>query len=159
MKGYIPSSTIRERHMAGQQQTYANHKRVYPLYHLFVFPILFANLVVGIVAAVRNPSWGSAWLVVVAAALVGLAWSARVMALVLQTRIIGLEERLRLARILPEDLHPRIPELRPGQLVALRFASDAEAPELAQRCLAGELEKKDDIKRAIKNWRPDTLRV
>lgn len=145
--------------MAGQQQTYANHKRVYPLYHLFVFPILFANLVVGIVAAARNPSWGSAWLVVVAAALVGLAWSARVMALVVQTRIIGLEERLRLARILPEDLRPRIPELRPGQLVALRFASDAEAPELAQRCLAGELEKKDDIKRAIENWRPDTRRV
>ncbi len=145
--------------MAAEPQTYANHKRVNPLFHLFVSPVLIANIVIRLVALVREPSFTSAWAALVALALYGLAFSARHMALVLQNRIISFEEQSRLARILPEDLRARIPDLRLGQLIALRFASDAEAPALARRCLAGEFAKKDDIKRAIQNWRRDTLRV
>lgn len=145
--------------MAAKPQTYANHRRINPLFHLFVSPILIANLAIQIVDAVREPSRGAVWAVVVAAALYGLAISARQMALVLQNRLISLEERSRLARILPEELRARIAELRLGQLIALRFASDPEAPELVRRCLAGEFASNDDIKRAIQDWRRDTLRV
>ena len=145
--------------MPNRPQSYANHRRVYPLFHLFVSPVLIANLALQVVAFAKQPSFGSGWAVVVAAALYGVAFSARWMALVLQNRLISLEQRLRLARVLPEDLRGRIEELRLGQLIALRFASDEELPALTRRCLAGEFASNDEIKRAVTNWRRDTLRV
>jgi hypothetical protein len=75
-----------------------------------------------------------------------------------QDRVIRLEEQLRLVSLLPEPLRSRVPELTPGQLVGLRFASDAELPGLAERALSEKLSK-EDIKKAIQNWRPDYLRV
>jgi hypothetical protein len=145
--------------MEEKRQTYANHRRVNPLFHLFVSPILIANIAIQLVAAFQDPSFDSIWATILAAALYGLAFSARHMALILQNRLISHEEKLRLARVLPEDLCARIPELRLGQLIALRFASDAEVPELTRRCLAGEFPTNDAIKRAITSWRRDTLRV
>lgn len=145
--------------MNDKPQTYLNHRRVNPLFHLFVSPILIANVAIRLVAAFDEPSFDSIWAAIVAAALYGLAFSARHMALILQNRLISQEERLRLARVLPDDLRARIPELRLGQLIALRFASDAEVPELTRRCLAGEFATNDAIKRAITSWRRDTLRV
>lgn len=145
--------------MAARPQTYANHRRVYPLFHLLVSPVLIANFALELVGAVRAPSVASAWDAIVAAALYGLAFAARKMALVLQNRLIALEERLRLALVLPEDLRARIGDLRLGQLIALRFAPDDEVADLTRRTLAGELEKSDDIKRAVKSWRADTYRV
>ena len=145
--------------MAAEPQSYANHKRVNPLFHLFVSPVLIANFAIRLVALFQEPSFDSAWAAVVALALYGLAFSARHMALILQNRQISFEERSRLERILPDDLRARIPDLRLGQLIALRFASDAETPDLMKRCLAGEFTTNDDIKRAIQHWRRDTLRV
>jgi len=69
-----------------------------------------------------------------------------------------MEERLRLATLVPDNLRARIPELTEGQLIALRFASDAEAPALAQRALNDKMSK-DEIKKAIVGWRPDQFRV
>ena len=51
-----------------------------------------------------------------------------------------------------------LPELTEGQLIALRFASDAEVAGLTERALAEGLSKKD-IKKAIQVWRPDYWRV
>lgn len=145
--------------MARSPQTYANHRRVYPLFHLFVSPVLIANFALRLVDAIQKPSIASAWSAVVAAALYGAAFAARWMALVLQNRIIALEQNLRLARVLPDDLRERVPELRVGQLIALRFASDEELPDLVRGCLAGAFGRNDDIKRSVRNWRPDYHRV
>jgi hypothetical protein len=62
-------------------------------------------------------------------------------------------------RLLPDDLKPRIGEFTPGQLIALRFASDAELPALAKRVLDEKITLKRDIKALIKTWRPDELRA
>ena len=81
------------------------------------------------------------------------------MALRAQDRIIRLEERVRLAQLLPPDLRSRIGELQTSQLIAIRFAPDEEVPELVRRALEGELKTRADIKRAIQTWRADHLRV
>jgi hypothetical protein len=59
---------------------------------------------------------------------------------------------------LPEPLRPRIGELSEGQLIALRFASDAELPGLAEKTLSGKLSG-EEIKKPIVNWRPDYWRI
>ena len=99
------------------------------------------------------------WLVVFAISLVVFAFTARTMVARAQDRVIRVEERQRLSELMPADQRARIAELTPRQLVSLRFASNEEAPALAQRTLAGEFKSGEDIKKAIKNWRPDFHRV
>ena len=95
----------------------------------------------------------------VAFALLVLAFTARIFALTVQDRVIRLEMRLRLQQVLPADLRARIPEFSTGQLVALRFASDAELPELARKVLQDNLTDRKAIKKLIRNWQPDFLRA
>ncbi len=139
-------------------QTFANHTRFDPPYHFFVIPVLAITVLVTIWNLIQNASFYSAWMVVVALALVVLALKCRLYALKVQTRVIRLEERLRLATLLPESLRAKIPQLTEGQLVALRFASDAEVPGLVEKALAASLPN-TEIKKAIVNWRPDYFRV
>lgn len=139
-------------------QTFANHTRLDPLFHFFVAPIFVASTIVAIVHFVMHPSFNSGWhFVLIAAGTVAIT-KMRLYSLRVQDRVIRLEERLRLASLLPEPLRSRIPELTEGQLVALRFASDGEVASLTERTLAGNLERKD-IKKAIQVWRPDYWRV
>jgi len=76
-----------------------------------------------------------------------------------QDRVIRLEERLRCERLLPADLKPRIAEFTVSQLVALRFASDAELPALARKVLDEKISERKPIKQLVKNWRADYLRA
>lgn len=145
--------------MADRTQSFASHLRFHPLFHFIGIPILAINVIVKIVQAVRFPSLATAWEVVVAIALLIGMFLARYYALTVQNRVIRLEERLRLQHCLPDDLRGRIDELRTGQLIALRFCSDEELPELAGAILSGELRDRKDIKRRIRNWRADWLRV
>ena len=146
-------------------QTYANHTRFDPLFHFFLVPIFALGLVLALVHFFYHfresdfrDNFHSFLLIVLAFAMVTLVFKVRLYALKVQDRIIRLEERLRLAQILAEPLRSRIPELTEGQLVALRFASDAEVPKLVERALNEKLKRKE-IKMAIQNWRPDNWRV
>ncbi|HYD52627.1 MAG TPA: DUF6526 family protein [Gemmatimonadaceae bacterium] len=145
--------------MPRQPQTYANHRRYLALYHFFALPILVAHVVVQVVRLVRVPSVERGWDLAVALALVAGLVAARVMALIVQNRLVGFETRLRLATVLPAELRTRIPELRLRQLIGLRFAGDDELPALVARCLSGELRTADDVKRQVVHWRADWQRV
>jgi uncharacterized membrane protein YciS (DUF1049 family) len=140
-------------------QTYSNHARLFPLFHFFAAPILIANLVYALWQIVRAPSLSTVWNAVFAAGLVAGLTAARLMALTVQDRVIRLEMRLRLREVLPADLQARIPALTRQQLVALRFASDAEMPDLVRRVLAGSLGNAKDIKKAVTHWQGDDLRA
>jgi hypothetical protein len=122
-------------------------------------PILGVNLIVVAVMFARNPGLAAGWNLLVWIALIVALLGARYMPLRVQDRVICVEERARLERLLPADLRPRIPELRRRQLIALRFAPDAELPDLTRRVFSGELKTPAEIKRAVTDWRADTLRV
>lgn len=145
------------------EQNFANHPRYVPGYHFVTLGILTINLLWSLVRLVWGlpgvPIYDRVLNVAVAVALGLMAWYLRTFPLRAQDRIICLEETLRLERLLPADLKARIGELRPGQLIALRFASDAELPELTRAVLDGGITGRKEIKQQIRNWRPDHARM
>lgn len=142
-----------------QTQNYQNHIRWYPFVHFFLVPIFLFNLIWQIVRLYQEPSWDRAEWVLFSFALLLSIPAARLQALKAQDRVIRLEERLRYKEILPADLAVRAADLKTGKILALRFASDEELPELVRKTLNGELESPKEIKQSIKNWRGDYLRV
>jgi hypothetical protein len=145
--------------MPQSPQTLKNHTRLLPSFHFFVLPVLFVNVVLAIYNVYQSPETGGAWwALVVALALLTLALVARTMTLTVQDRVIRLEMRLRLQEVLPPDLRNRVHELTPRQLVALRFASDAEMPDLVREVLVGHLATTKAIKGRVKDWQADYLR-
>jgi len=139
-------------------QTYANHRRLDPLYHVVGFGLLLLALVLAVVHLVRQPGLAATWELVASLGLLITFLCLRTYALRNQDRLIRLEETLRMERLLPAELRTRIPELSPAQFVALRFAPDEELVGLVGQTLAEALSQ-DAIKRRIRSWRPDTFRV
>jgi ABC-type protease/lipase transport system fused ATPase/permease subunit len=139
-------------------QTYSNHVRRDPLFHFFLLPVLAISLGVSVYVCVHHPRFLTFWAIVFVAAVNVIALKARLYALKVQDRVIRLEERLRLAVLLPESQRSLIAKLSEGQLIALRFASDEEVPALVERAISANLSRAD-IKKSIKNWRPDYWRV
>jgi Family of unknown function (DUF6526) len=142
-----------------EQQNYQNHTRWFPLFHFVLMPILLINLIWQCVRLYQEPSWDKAEFVLLSIGFILLALGARLQALKAQDRVIRLEECLRYANVLPKDLAEQAAKLKPGQMIALRFASDAELPDLVGRTLNGEFASGKEIKQAVKNWRGDYLRV
>lgn len=140
-------------------QTYANHRRFFPLFHFFALPIVVLNVVMVFGGLARHPSIGDVWPLIFAIGVAAGFLACRASILTVQDRLIGLEMRLRLAAVLPPELGARIPELRIRHLVGLRFAGDAELPQLVSRCLNGELRTADQVKREIREWRGDFVRA
>jgi len=141
------------------EQNYKNHVRFVPLFHYFVLPVLAINFVSSVLAVKHAFSAATVIASLTALALILVAFFGRIFALTVQTRLIRLEMRLRMQEILPADLRARILEFRPGQLVALRFASDAELPELARKVLDENLIDQKTIKQMIRDWQGDFLRA
>lgn len=141
-----------------QTQDFQTHRRWDPWYHFVAAPILAVAFFVELWRAIKVPSVWTIFETLVSAALVILALKVRTYALRDQDRIIRLEERLRLQALLSEPLRSRIGALTVQQLTGLRFASDAEVEGLVQAALDEGLGG-EAIKKRIKDWRPDFLRV
>jgi hypothetical protein len=142
------------------EQNFANHAKTVPAFHFFVLPVLLLNLGWSVYRW-KVSLWsmdGAVWVLTSVAILMGFLL-ARMFALSVQDRVIRMEERVRCERLLPQDLQPRIVEFEPGQLISLRFASDAELPALARKVLDEKIKDRKVIKQQIKNWRSDYLRA
>jgi hypothetical protein len=136
------------------EQSYANHAHRPVAFGLVWLGALIATSLF-LWVAYRDRSLVGAALVLLGLVTLAAISLLRVFALRLQDRIIRLEMRVRLAKLGREALVDRLPM---KQVVALRFAPDEELAALADRALAEQLSP-DQIKRAIKNWRPDHLRT
>lgn len=146
-------------------QTFANHGRNDPAFHFFLVPIFAIAWVMSIVHFVVHFTRDdlrehihSFLLILLATAFLVLVFKIRLYALKVQDRVIRLEERLRLAMLLNEPWKSRIPELTEGQLIALRFAPDAEVQLIVESALRENLSRKE-IKKLVQNWRPDYWRI
>jgi len=139
-------------------QTYETHRRFVPVYHYFASLLFVINLLWTAWQVFKAPSAGTVVALLLAVGLLVLFLVARTFALTVQDRVIRLEERLRFERILPDDLKARIGEITRSQFVGLRFASDGEVAGLLKTALDEKLGG-EEIKKRIKTWRPDTLRV
>jgi hypothetical protein len=154
------------------EQNFSNHGKLVPAFHFFVIPVLVANVIWTIVSAFGifgHPTASTAislsvlaylaLSILVSIALLVTAFLARIFALGVQDRVIRLEEKIRYESLLPDDLKPRIGEFTINQLVALRFACDAELPALARKVLDAKISERKAIKQMVQNWRPDYQRV
>lgn len=143
-----------------KEQSYENHTRVTPLQHYIWLPLsillLLITAIYGIYQFVKH---GFSMQILLLFAVVVLAiipgMLARIYALSLQDRLIVTEEQLRYFMLTGNRLAARLTK---SQLIALRFASDEEFVELANRAVVEELSP-DEIKKSVKLWRPDHQRV
>lgn len=140
-------------------QSFANHARVVPAYHFVAFPLLAVAFFWSAWRVMTAFTADRLILLLLSLGTIILFFAARIFALTVQDRVIRLEMRLRLAQLLPADLRPRINELTPRQLVALRFASDEELPDLVRTVLVDGIRDGKTIKRMIRHWQPDYLRA
>jgi hypothetical protein len=139
-------------------QSASSHSRYVPLFHyvggLLVIAI-FGGAIVNFIHADAHTHYSAALILCISILLLIVYWYARAFALKAQDRAIRAEENFRhfilTGKPLPKDL-------RMGQIVALRFASDEEFPSLTQQAVSEKLSSKQ-IKLAIKNWKPDYNRV
>ena len=141
------------------QQSFENHTRIVPAYHMGAFGIFLINLLWSLYRLAKYPSAETVVSLLLAVGFLLLFFYARIFALTVQDRVIRLEMQLRLRQMLPADLQARIAELTPKQLIAMRFASDDELPGLCRAVLNDKTMEQKAIKKMIKNWRPDHLRA
>jgi len=140
-------------------QNFANHRAIPPASYLAAGLVLLVFAVRCIWRAAAEPNLDSLLLALVAMALL-VVWNAsRSRAMIVQDRVIRNEMRQRLERVLTPARRADIERLELEQLIALRFASDAELPSLVDAVLAGKFARSVDIKRAVRDWQGDTLRV
>lgn len=145
--------------MAESAQNYKNHARWFPLFHFFVLPVLMANALNALRHVYYAPNQSTIFSAIVASALVAFALATRQMVVTVQDRVIRFEMRARLRALLQAPLSGRINELTPWQLVALRFAGDAELADLVRDVLDGKLTTTKAIKMRVKDWQGDFLRA
>jgi len=141
-----------------QQQNYKNHRKIVPTYHILTGLSILA-LIIGAVRNVLHSTeenlYSASLLVLVSLILLSLYIHTRVFALKAQDRAIRAEENLRHFALTGKMLDSR---LSIGQVIALRFASDEEYPELARKAAAENMSN-DAIKKAVTNWRSDLHRA
>lgn len=140
------------------EQNFQNHTKWDPPFHFFLSPVILGTFAFSAKHAWAYPNGITLWLVLLSVAMFVWLLKTRMYALAVQDRLIRLEERLRMEKLLPEELMVRFDQLTVSQVVGLRFASDGELVGLVRRALDEKLTQKQ-IKAAITKWRPDHVRI
>ena len=141
-----------------KEQNYANHSRYVPGYHFVTSTAILALLVgsfINLAHSAKENLYSASLICLISLVLVAAFWYMRVFALKAQDRAIRAEENFR-HFILTGKPFPS--GLRMSQIIALRFASDAELAGLTERASRENLTS-SEIKKAIQHWRADHYRA
>ena len=140
------------------KQEYSNHRNLVPSYHLLTFAAMVALLVGSILYLLMNKDKSYMLpfsFILMVLTLISVSFHCRSFALKAQDRAIRAEENLRYFILTGKRLNQ---DLSLYQIIALRFACDEEFVSLTEKAIEQNL-KPDEIKRLIKNWRPDYYRA
>ncbi|MEP6675706.1 MAG: DUF6526 family protein [Ferruginibacter sp.] len=143
------------------KQNYKNHIRYYPPHHFIFYPLCALLLVLCIYEWNEHPAEKLLWAVLTALVFLISILSFMMRqhyALTLQNRIVLMELRFRYYVLTQKGFDAIEQQLSFKQMAALRFASDDELPALIRKVLDEKLSP-DNIKRSIKNWKTDKMRV
>jgi hypothetical protein len=143
------------------KQQYSNHKKYYPPHHFIFLPLMLLLMGTGIRQIFKDPPHQLEWMLfsIVSFCILYLAILLRQhYALGNQDRIVRLEFRLRYFELFGKSARSMEEKLSFGQIAALRFADDAEFIILSDRALKENISA-DEIKKAIRNWQADDMRV
>ena len=140
------------------EQNYKNHAKMVPGFHylgMFSILALVGGSINYLLRATPDNKYLAA-LLVLASIILAILWIyIRVFPLKAQDRAIRAEEGLRYFMMTGKAFPS---ELKMGQIIALRFASDSEYLALLDRAVKENLSNKE-IKMAIQNWKADYYRV
>lgn len=142
-----------------QPQSAASHAKMVPMYHYVSFGLLAVPMIFFAYRTVTSFSLDALMLLAFVVGTVIAALYGRIFPLGVQDRVIRLEERMRLARVLPAEMHGDIDGIGTDLLIGLRFASDSELEGLTRRIVSGELKDRKSVKEAVQQWRPDHQRI
>ena len=141
-----------------KEQNFKTHRKWVPGYHI----ISFLAIIALIVGSIRNliythddNLYSASLLVLVSFILLFMFYFLRAFALKAQDRALKVEENFRHYLITGKPLNA---DLSMRQIIGLRFASDEEFPDLAEKAAKEKLSE-NDIKKAIKNWKADIYRA
>lgn len=142
-------------------QNYNNHVRYYTPHHFVFYPVILFFIGLCIYFSTKYEDQQTIW-IVISIVFFMIAWLSYMLrqhyALMSQDRIVRLELRFRYYLLTKKRLESIEHKLSLKQLLALRFASDEELPELIEKAVNLNLSSKD-IKQSIEKWNPDYMRV
>jgi hypothetical protein len=142
-------------------QNYQNHRKFYPPHHFILLPLLMILQVYGIYKIWDDAANQLIWILfstVIFLILYLAIMTRQHYAIGLQNRIVRLEFRQRYFEIFSKRSDEVHDKLNFGQIAALRFADDEEFKELLYKAL-NENTSGDEIKKSVRNWRPDNERI
>lgn len=145
--------------MSQSAQSFENHAKLVPMYHMWATALVVLPTAYFAFLTVTSFALERLALLAFCVGTIILGLFARLFPLGVQDRVIRLEERMRMERLLPDDLRGRIGSFTTEQLIALRFASDEELSDLAKRVLDEGMTDRKSIKQAVKSWRADNQRI
>ena len=144
-----------------QNQNYKNHRKFYPPHHFILLPLLLFLLVFGgrkYFTDEKNELVWALFSVIIFVFTYLTLMLRQHYALGNQNRIIRLEFKQRYFEMFGKRSDEVENKLSFGQIAALRFSYDDEFKVLLDKALSGNLSG-NEIKKSIKNWRPDNHRV
>jgi hypothetical protein len=145
--------------VSGAPQNLANHAKFVPMFHGVAFGMIAAYTLWSLYVAVTSFSVGALMSLLLGVGVVIVMLFARLFALGVQDRVIRIEERDRLERILGTEKRDAIQGMSTDLLIGLRFASDGEVADLFNAIISEGIADRAEVKKRVKNWRADNQRI
>ena len=145
--------------MSSVPQSFENHATFVPMYHLGAFGPIGIYILWSLYVVVTAFSLASLMSLLFAIGVIITFFFARVFPLGVQDRVIRLEERLRLERLLGPEQRDAISGMDTELLIGLRFASDGEVANLFNAIIDESITDRSEVKKRVTSWRADHQRI